>query len=104
MPARSFSRSAKDSTPRMASLTSYAFRWVACLQFIVLLSACNHAAPAAMAATPTTTPVSRRSLWTNTFPPIENNGAALRFTHYGLDQGLSQSSAMSIVQDNLGFL
>ena len=45
-----------------------------------------------------------RSLWTNTFPPIKNNGAALRFVHYGLEEGLSQSSVLTVLQDDLGFL
>ena len=43
-------------------------------------------------------------LWTNTFSPIKNNGAVLRFVHYGLEEGLSQSSVLSLLQDNLGFL
>ena len=43
-------------------------------------------------------------MWVNTFPPISSNGAVLRFLHYGLDEGLSQSSVLALAQDNLGFL
>ncbi len=44
------------------------------------------------------------SLQLNTFPPLKYNGASLRFRHYGLEEGLSQSSVLSIVQDRQGFL
>ncbi len=39
-----------------------------------------------------------------TYPPALNNGAIVRFGHYGLEQGLSQSSAQVILQDAMGFL
>ena len=76
-----------------------------CLQLIVVLGACDKV------VNPPNTPVPNltdsdpaRTLWTNTFPPIKNYGTSLRFTHYGLEEGLSQSSARVLFQDNLGFL
>jgi len=84
-------------------------KWIflcsACLQLMVILSACNQIVH------PTSSPVPSletfgpaRPPGNNTFPPIKNSGAALRFVHYGLEQGLSQSSVRAIFQDNLGFL
>lgn len=40
----------------------------------------------------------------NTYPPIKYSSASLHFVHFGLDEGLSQSTVLSILQDNLGFL
>src|SRR5262245_28949000 len=78
-------------------------RWI--LLCVVILSACNQVARSTSTAVQDLTESdSALPLWTNTFPPLKNNGSALRFTHYGLEEGLSQSSARVLLQDHLGFL
>ena len=74
------------------------------LQVALLLSACN-GIPHAGVQEPGPPPyVPAGSLWTNTFPPLQHPGATLRFAHYGLEAGLSQSTVQAILQDNQGFL
>jgi ligand-binding sensor domain-containing protein/signal transduction histidine kinase len=84
----------------MAPFRRHDLRWAACLPLFFILSACSPAP----SANPAPVQPPRRALWTNTFPPINNSGAALRFLHYGLDEGLSQSTVQTIMQDDLGFL
>ena len=81
-----------------------ACRCIASLCFLFILSACGTAR--ASNATPKVLPtgIPAASQQTNTFPPIKYNGATLRFLHYGLEEGLSQSSALTILQDKQGFL
>jgi ligand-binding sensor domain-containing protein/signal transduction histidine kinase len=72
---------------------------------VVILSACNQAVRSTSTPVPNLTESDpARPPWTNTFPLLKNNGSAIRFTHYGLEEGLSQSSARVLLQDNLGFL
>ena len=71
---------------------------------VVILSACKVAPPSNTQVPSLAIPDPTRAPWTNTFPPFKNNGAALRFVHYGLEEGLSQSSVRTLFQDNLGFL
>src|SRR5512143_3714429 len=93
----------KDSGFSMVALGRTAWRWSA-LAVLLLASACGGArlTSSAEALVPPSLP--RGSMWVNTFPPISSNGAVLRFLHYGLDEGLSQSSVLALAQDNLGFL
>ncbi|HEY5982378.1 MAG TPA: two-component regulator propeller domain-containing protein [Anaerolineales bacterium] len=69
---------------------------------MLLAAAC---APVAAPATPTPQ-LSRAepASLVNTFPPLSTPGVSLRFTHYSLEQGLSQSSPRAIAQDASGFL
>jgi ligand-binding sensor domain-containing protein/signal transduction histidine kinase len=72
---------------------------------LLILSACNQVVHSAGLSVPdVTVSDSARPLWTHTFPPLDNNGATLRFVRYGLEEGLSQSSALALLQDDLGFL
>jgi len=78
-------------------------KWT-CLS-IVILSACNQVLHPLSSPVPNTSGLRPApSVWTQTFPPIKNDGASLRFVHYGLDEGLSQSSVLTLLQDDLGFL
>lgn len=78
-------------------------KWI--LLCLVLLCACDQfTQPHDTLVPEPARPVATDHLSANTFPPLKNNGAALRFTHYGLEEGLSQSSARVLLQDNLGFL
>ena len=88
----------------MTFLTRSIRQYIAGLLLILLASACGTARSASLPATPAAAPGVKRALWTNTFPPIHNNGAALRFQHFGLDEGLSQSTVQAMAQDDLGFL
>ena len=89
----------KDHVLNMMSLR----KWI--LLCVVILSACNGSVQPQNAAVSSRTPShSIQPLLTNTFPPIKNNGVTLRFVHYGLEEGLSQSSILTLSQDNLGFL
>jgi hypothetical protein len=89
----------------MMSFRKRTFLCIAYLHFVVVLNACSSAVHSASSPVPSSENMGlTRPLWTNTFPPIKNNGAALRFVHYGLEEGLSQSSVLTLIQDNLGFL
>ncbi len=88
----------------MVRFCRHAVRWVAFVQLALALSACASLGSPKAAATHSPTIVSRTSLWTNTFPPIKYNGSTLRFQHYGLEEGLSQSSVQAILQDAQGYL
>lgn len=73
------------------------------LLFIVILSGCTQS------ALPLSSPElelsdAPLSPLTITFPPIKHDGAVLRFEHYGLEEGLSQSTVLSLFQDQRGFL
>jgi ligand-binding sensor domain-containing protein/signal transduction histidine kinase len=94
----------KDLRLVMNSFRRCAWLWFTCLPMLLALSACD-----TISHTNTASPVSPNdgpsdSLWTYNFPPIQDNGATLRFLHFGSEEGLSQSSAQVILQDNLGFL
>jgi ligand-binding sensor domain-containing protein/signal transduction histidine kinase len=94
----------KDLRLVMNSFRRYAWLLFICLQMLLALNACD-----TVSRLSTATPVSPAigpsgSLWTNNFPPIQDNGAILRFLHFGSEEGLSQSSAQVLLQDNLGFL
>jgi ligand-binding sensor domain-containing protein/signal transduction histidine kinase len=82
--------------------TKLLFRTLALL-LSVLLSACI---PRALPLPATSTPIRDvpPSSQVVTFPPIKYDGAILRFEHYGLEQGLSQSTVLSLLQDQRGFL
>ena len=85
----------------MLSIRRTACPWALCL-LVALLSACGAPgtpAPSPQAAVHLPSP----SLWTNTFPPLHNPGATLRFSHYGLEEGLSQSTVQAFLQDQEGF-
>jgi ligand-binding sensor domain-containing protein/signal transduction histidine kinase len=88
----------------MNSFRRCAWLWFVFLQMLLVLEACDTVSRSntAILDSPTTGPSG--SLWTNNFPPLQDNGAALRFLHYGSGEGLSQSSAQVLLQDNLGFL
>jgi ligand-binding sensor domain-containing protein/signal transduction histidine kinase len=88
----------------MNSFRRYAWLWFACWLLLLVLEACDTVSRSNTATPipPTTGPSG--SLWTHNFPPIQDNGAALRFLHFGSEEGLSQSSAQVLLQDNLGFL
>ena len=70
----------------------------------MLLAACGTADDSASPVSPEPLSVQSTALGTNTFPPLKYNGATLRFRHFGLEAGLSQSSALAILQDQQGFL
>jgi ligand-binding sensor domain-containing protein/signal transduction histidine kinase len=89
----------------MVLFSKHTYRWAAGLLLVlVFLGGCTQTPFARPVATLAPAPAPQASLWTNTFPPIQNKGAALRFVHYSLEEGLSQSSAQTIAQDGLGFL
>jgi len=88
----------------MMSVRRRSLLWATVLPFIFMLGACDIARPASEPVQSLPALDSDQSPRTNTFPPIKNNGSALRFTRYGLEEGLSQSSALSLFQDTLGFL
>jgi ligand-binding sensor domain-containing protein/signal transduction histidine kinase len=94
----------KDLRLAMNSYRRCAWLWLACLPMLLVLNACDTVSGSntATPVSPTTSP--NESLWTNNFPPIQDNGATLRFLHFGSEEGLSQSSAQVVLQDNLGFL
>lgn len=77
---------------------------VPCLLLVLLLSACGSAHSLGASPSPSPDAISSISAQTNTFPPLKYNGAALRFQHFGLEDGLSQSTVLSILQDRQGFL
>jgi len=89
----------KDHALNMMSLRKWIFLC------IVILSACNgNVQPQNVLVSSWTPSDSTQPPSTSTFPPIKNNGVTLRFVHYGLEEGLSQSSILTLSQDNLGFL
>ena len=72
--------------------------------FIIFLNACSQTAGSSNSPADLATIGPPRPLWNHSFPPIKYEGTALRFSHYGLEEGLSQSSARVLFQDDLGFL
>jgi ligand-binding sensor domain-containing protein/signal transduction histidine kinase len=72
--------------------------------FVILLNACSQTVGSSNSPADLETIGPTRPLWNNSFPPIKYEGTALRFSHYGLEEGLSQSSARVLFQDDLGFL
>jgi len=100
-----FAKVREGPLAKMMSFRQRTLLCAACLQLIVILGACNQVVPSSNTQVPSLETFGpTRTPWTNTFPPIKNNGAALRFVHYGLEEGLSQSSVLTLLQDNLGFL
>ncbi len=89
---------------KMTSFRKPPLLWAACMPLMLILGACSKIAPASrpVTALPTVAPVGPLTI--NTFPPLKNNGAALHFSHFGIEDGLSQSSARVLLQDNRGFL
>lgn len=86
-----------------------AFRKIACVCLLCLgltlvSSACNGIPSSDTSAGVLLVTVPGGSVQSNTFPPIKNKGGVPRFMHYGLEEGLSQSSARVLFQDALGFL
>ncbi|HTO99966.1 MAG TPA: two-component regulator propeller domain-containing protein [Anaerolineales bacterium] len=88
----------------MAPFRKHAFLWAGCLLLLAVTSACGAAQTGRIPAPTSTAVPSRAALWTNTFPPLQYNGSTLRFYHYSLEEGLSQSSVQAIFQDAQGYL
>ncbi len=88
----------------MENTPKFLFRWIACVQLALLLSGCARAQPLRQPAGSLPASEQGRSLWTNTFPSLPDAGAVLRFSHYSLEEGLSQSTVQAILQDDQGFL
>ncbi len=88
----------------MKFLRGNAWLCVSCLQLVLALTACDIPIRSSAPAPPPPSIAPSESLWTHSFPPIQDDGTTLRFLHYGSEEGLSQSSAQVITQDNLGFL
>jgi ligand-binding sensor domain-containing protein/signal transduction histidine kinase len=68
------------------------------------LSACQKTVSSGWTAPVTPTVIPPVFPSTYTYPPAKNNGGAIRFVHYGLNEGLSDSSVQVVMQDRLGFL
>ncbi len=88
----------------MLYFRKYAFAGCVFLALVLAPGACEKIPFSDTPVKPSQTTGPDEALWTQTFPPIKSNGSTLHFAHYGLEQGLSQSSVEAMLQDNFGFL